>query len=393
MDPPGNRLVNRERLLDNVRWLFLPPPKATDRNYFFLLDAARGVAALTVILWHYKGFFNHIGATETWPGFTNADLPLYAVLVPLYQFGDAAVQLFWMISGFIFSSVYLGTRVSAAKFFRARFARLYPLHALTLIVIAVLQMFAFYAVGGFVTFVANTPINFFWNAAFMVGWFQTDASFNAPIWSVCVEVWAYAMFWALLGPYKRWGGLALLGAFSMAFFLYAAMPFGRAIWYCATCFFIGTLLYLAYAKLAHWPKARLYGSLGMIAAGPVLYLVHPAMDLKFAAIASMPGVILSLSSFENRLAVPKLDWAQWLGECSYGIYLWHIPMQILLILVLDVDFGSRALVYSPYFLIFYVAITVMLARTSFERFERPLRLALRKKRAVLARNEAMAYAE
>ena len=60
----------------------------------------------------------------------------------IYQMGDYAVPLFWCISGFVFALVYLEQKenVSGKKFFINRFARLYPLHFATLIIVTLLQL-------------------------------------------------------------------------------------------------------------------------------------------------------------------------------------------------------------------------------------------------------------
>ena len=52
----------------------------------------------------------------------------------LYQKGDYAVFVFFVISGVVFSNVYLTQRKNENfyNFFIKRFARLYPLHILTL---------------------------------------------------------------------------------------------------------------------------------------------------------------------------------------------------------------------------------------------------------------------
>ena len=50
--------------------------------------------------------------------------------------------MFYAISGFVFAYVYLSTneKVSGKEFFVNRFARLYPLHFATLIIVAILQL-------------------------------------------------------------------------------------------------------------------------------------------------------------------------------------------------------------------------------------------------------------
>src|SRR5579863_4874216 len=60
-----------------------------------------------------------------------------------YEFGPLSVQIFWVISGFIFFENYgrkiFDKSVGMGTFAVWRFSRLYPLHLLTLIVVLILQ--------------------------------------------------------------------------------------------------------------------------------------------------------------------------------------------------------------------------------------------------------------
>ena len=62
--------------------------------------------------------------------------PARWLLAPFYDYGFYAVQLFWIISGFVFAAVYFDRAVTGRAFAANRFARLYPLHLLTLLVVA-----------------------------------------------------------------------------------------------------------------------------------------------------------------------------------------------------------------------------------------------------------------
>lgn len=57
------------------------------------------------------------------------------------------VQVFWIISGFFFAVVYLGRAVTIRQFVIHRFARLYPLHFLTLLFVELLQGLALSLIG------------------------------------------------------------------------------------------------------------------------------------------------------------------------------------------------------------------------------------------------------
>ena len=99
------------------------------------LTPLRGIAALMIVLFHFTG-----------PVLPNLDPTAHTMVVAN---GYLAVDLFFLISGFVICHVYqqrFARSVSMAKFLgfvRARFARLYPMHIATL---------AFLVVGNFSTY-------------------------------------------------------------------------------------------------------------------------------------------------------------------------------------------------------------------------------------------------
>jgi peptidoglycan/LPS O-acetylase OafA/YrhL len=68
----------------------------------------------------------------------SAVVPFYHALAWLYDYGHTAVQYFWAVSGFRLR-VYLADTQGRGRFWLARVARLWPLHLLTLMLVAVLQ--------------------------------------------------------------------------------------------------------------------------------------------------------------------------------------------------------------------------------------------------------------
>ena len=134
----------------------------------------------------------------------SSSLPLYKFLGVIYDHGIFGVHVFYTISGFVFAHIYLSTteRISSKNFFINRFARLYPLHFATLILVTFLQLFSLGAFDTFQVIQINDFYHFFLNVMFISSWgFENGHSFNAPIWSVSVEVAIYIILFYYL--YKK----------------------------------------------------------------------------------------------------------------------------------------------------------------------------------------------
>lgn len=168
-----------------------------------MIDICRGVAAFSVLTWHYQHFF-YAGAGNLFPPQSRPNQPFYSVLWPLYEQGGLAVQFFWLLSGFVFAATYLDRPVNGWWFVANRVARLYPLHFATLCLVALLQYLSWVSVGHFQIYPFNDAFHFVLNLFMAQFWgFQSGYSFNAPTWSISVEVVIYAVFLASLPVLKK----------------------------------------------------------------------------------------------------------------------------------------------------------------------------------------------
>ena len=174
-----------------------------DRLY--LLDLARAFAATSVVLQHYQHFYyDKINL------FVRQDQPFFNIIGFIYSFGSQAVPFFYMLSGFIFFNFYLEKiykkEISFNKFAILRFSRLYPLHLLTLLLVVFFQQIYFNFENDYFIFKENNLENFFqfffliqqW--PFMKGGLE---SFNAPSFSISVELFLYISFFIISLKYLR----------------------------------------------------------------------------------------------------------------------------------------------------------------------------------------------
>ncbi len=264
--------------------------------------------------------------------------------------GFWAVDIFFVLSGFILCLTYAG-RLEArwpvyVDYLLARFARIYPLHLLTLLLLGAVY-FGGHLLGHFQPLPAGfRPDQFLANLGLLHAWSTVDRlNWNYPSWSISAEWFAYllllpAAVW-LLRRSASWALVALaLGAwFALAF---ALLRQGQAIGeqhvsWALPRITAGFLLGCATFRLArHYPltprvaDAMLLASIGLIvvaayAAAELEVLIGPASMALVWALAN-PGR-WGRRVFADRGAV------YW-GERSYAIYMLHAPVQILINLLL-----------------------------------------------------------
>lgn len=175
----------------------------TQKLQFHSLDMLRGITAITVALFH-AGWV-HVG--------TQFDLVKNAVLM---------VDLFFVLSGFVISYNYehkLRTRPDAAVFMKRRFWRVWPLHAVMLVVFIGIEMlrFAYERSQGIVLEPAAFSNHYFeriFAHIFLIqslGPFPDHAEINAVSWWISVEFYTYLLF-ALLCLTGRLRAALLLAA-------------------------------------------------------------------------------------------------------------------------------------------------------------------------------------
>jgi peptidoglycan/LPS O-acetylase OafA/YrhL len=273
------------------------PPRPSDTDYYHGVDLLRGLAAMAVVLFHYLNFFIPAGATDAVANFHDLE-PLHQMLWPFYQYGLFAVQLFWLISGFVFAAVYAGRTTKPGKFFINRFARLYPLHFVTLLVVAGLQIGRFHALGNFQTYQFNDLYHFVLNLFFASSWgLELGMSFNGPIWSVSVEVAIYGAFLVTLPFLYRRG---ILGPLALAVLFTSGSAFklpGTVFWQCGFYFFLGSAIHIAFGVLRDRPWIFAFAGAGALIAAAAACLKPHGIGIAHLMPIVLPGLFLLACAF------------------------------------------------------------------------------------------------
>jgi peptidoglycan/LPS O-acetylase OafA/YrhL len=360
-------------------------PIAGSREQFYSIDIVRGLSAISLLVFH---FFHFSLGVETVSRAELQGVGLVQDLDWVRKNAPSAVMLFWTISGFVFMNVYAGSKVNARSFFVNRFARLYPLHLITLFVVLVVQLISISQFGKFLIYDNNTALAFIRHLFFASAWGfhkgQTfngpDAeSFNGPVWSVSVEVLIYILFWLYIRGVRQ--SLLSVGLLFVIFAILTVIS-GNQIALCGAFFFAGATLYAVYMITpAGWRTAAVILSLFLFAAAVSI------VSLSWLRRAPLSVTLLAL--FIPGLSALALSETLWLrayfrrlrivGDITYSTYMIHTPLQMLFLLGAGFSLWSVHDALNNAFFIGYLAITIILAYLSYRFFERPAQTFLRER--------------
>ena len=380
-------------------------------SHFYSLDVLRGLASLCVVIAHWHFFFYQ--GTNISTTLDPTHLPLYPIIGQLYWQGWHAVDLFFCLSGFIFFWLYgerIGEhKISVKEFAVLRFSRLYPLHFVTLLFVAVAQFVMFRCFGSFYVYPNEDFYHFCLQLVFASSWgFEHGLGFNGPIWSVSVEVLLYAIFFIIcVLRFNRWWYLALFSAFSVVLAHFNLTPTSRGV----LSFMIGGIAYHIFSYL--WSRGlKRFHVLTLLAMTILLWIFIPlnrpttaiyklyeslplreslmfhhkdvagAFILMFTEnsyeILLYPATILTLAVCEafrgtlgKRLAI--------LGNISYSTYLIHFPLIMIFMFVALTLSIPQTFFLSPWVLLLFFCLLIPLSMASFYYFELPAQKLLRRR--------------
>lgn len=290
-----------------------------NEQYFYTVDFLRGLGALVILIWHYHHFYftqPYYVYTGNNPSWIFAIQPFYEQLKLFYHDGAWAVQFFWMLSGFVFANVYLKSDISFKNFFINRFARLYPLHFVTLIVITFFQLINLEIIGHY-QIIGNIDLfHFILHLFFASNWgFESSGtySFNSVIWSVSLEILVYGIFFIMLGNLKKHPMKVALFLTIISFVL--QIKYG--LFQCSFYFFSGVVIYLFATQLK--AKNILILSLFMIGISFILLEIYSELLMYFFSNTPFESKITALSnlSLKGILALLMGGELHWLYILMY----------------------------------------------------------------------------
>jgi peptidoglycan/LPS O-acetylase OafA/YrhL len=354
------------------------------KSKFLYLESLRGIAAITVAIFHAPVFSNTYILGRN-PFVANATL---------------MVDFFFVLSGFVIAYNYIDRITdfaSLAGFQIKRFLRLYPLHLLTLLVFSGIEIAKYFfelktGIAPGTPAFAESDLAAFVNNFFLTqAIFEDTFTFNQPSWSISTEFYTYAMFGMLiLLISSSWGrvvGSLVIVVFSgLIIHVYNAdhATNGLIMFRCTYAFFLGVLVHRLYSdtqfRLQSW-VVYLAVTMAIVAVWfgrGITGLIHPFV---FAFL-----ILSLLWSGESRLkSILHSRKLIFLGTVSYGIYMihaavWWVTMQTFRFIfgfqtVINTKTGTREFLFDDVtatgLLIGGLCIVVYLAFLSYKFVEMP----------------------
>jgi peptidoglycan/LPS O-acetylase OafA/YrhL len=341
------------------------------------LELLRFAAAFAVLIWHYQHFAY---VADKAVDFAADRLPLYGLLQPFYEAGEYGVWLFWCISGYIFFWKYRDAihdrLIGGWTFFVLRLSRLYPLHLVTLALVALLQPIYFHLNGYFFVYQDNDLQHFLLQIFLASNWgLQSALSFDGPIWSISVEVLVYVLFFVLLRFVTKSALLNLV-------IIVGCVGARGQLFACLSFFYMGGLAAMARRAISPTAFRNTIDAIAwfIVVAVPLLawiFMFYPTDRLDYALLAYMPVLIFCLGR-DFRLPAPAQRLIEAAGNMTYSSYLLHFPIQLMIVLGFAI-FGAPVPFYDATFFVSFVSATLLASYLTYRYFEAPAQIFVRRR--------------
>ena len=341
---------------------------------YYGIEILRFFTSLSVLFYHYRHFFGPYNSTSNlnYPDISST-LPFYKFLNLIYDHGIFGVHVFYTISGFVFAYIYLQDeeKIKAKEFFINRFARLYPLHFATLLLVLFLQTISYINFDSSQIIENNDAFHFILHLFFISSWgFENGHSFNAPIWSVSIEVAIYIIFFLTLSIIKKYKIFSVIVLSIFLLIIDKVKIYDTLFLECARLFFSGTLVYyLTKLKI----KEIIFIALST-------FLVMFSFMGNFKTFVFCPGLVLFFVSIEKYILDKKIQkYFRDLGNLTYSLYLLHLPVQILILIIFKLMNFSETIFVTNYFFFAFFIFLIFISNYSFRLYEKRLNDLIRKK--------------
>ena len=370
------------------------------------LTSLRGIAALIVVVFHFAHY----------------TLPSIGILLSAYsnffRNGYLAVDLFFMLSGFIMAYVYVDSfsaGVSKSNYWgylRARFARIYPLHLFTLATLVCLEIVKIF-LPNFHAFTDKFTLTSLFANILLLQAFDLNSPpllwgntyWNEPAWSISVEFVIYCIFpfilFSLLKTKPKIDFIVYLLALALLLLLIKfttgtlttiiGIP---SIARCGLECVRGVITYKVYRSRKYQKYLKL-DFLAITAAIVIAAIMHIWVDrphglYDWLTLPAFSILILALANNSTGLIFKLMNSSLllYLGTISYSIYMVHWCLAAFLQtfwlykfqIVFGSDFsGDRSLIALGIF----IPIVLLTASLTYQFVEVPMRKLLKPKQQIL----------
>ncbi|CAE6845306.1 acyltransferase family protein [Paraburkholderia domus] len=358
------------------------------------LEALRGVASLWVavfhsMLWLSIGSESAIWAKPIWQ-IEGLQAHVARVLITFFN-GAAAVDIFFVLSGFVLARSLTTVRLSLdsyARFVVKRLFRVAPAFWLSLAIVVcyLVSLFPGHsaipgATGWFINWYKEplTLAVILKNAVFV------SPTLNPNAWTLKVEILASALLplivWSLGQRSVLRNALILFAALSIAWF-FRAYPAGVAHY--SYMFVVGAIVsqqgQRSRAGIASHP-VFVVGCIALVLTANACFPLVHQLSQDILTVAGAGGLIWSIASGANNPLLSILDtrWARFLGRISYSFYLLHFivlyAVSNFLLHALPTDLLTRwPLPVMAFGCVLSIGIAVPISAVTFDLIEKPFTL-------------------
>jgi peptidoglycan/LPS O-acetylase OafA/YrhL len=263
----------------------------------------------------------------------------------LLEAGEIAVQVFFVLSGFVIAHTYAHKLATPARgamrsYVVARLARMYPLHLVTFLLMALIvgagALQGFDVDAAITADVKHSVFTFVGNLLALQA-LPGIPAWNFPAWSVTCELAAYLLFPLFAARLLRARpatavvlALLVLGAQIAALDALSSAPYYVVCWVrIAGGFVAGALLWVV------WHRALRPGRWGdvvvvacVLASAGLIWLGHALLPFVLVAVM-IPAAASATGPVARLLSRPTIQWG---GRTSYALYLVHVPVMAAIML-------------------------------------------------------------